>query len=414
MRWAGGLFVAALLLGGLLLADDDAGQYFPRDYDQSKAAFRHACVNTPGCVADSFAVTYSAPAGQDLTIDTALIAGGEGSADSPRNQRLLILQSGIHGPEAFGGAAVQRLLFDKHLPKLRRAGFDVLMIHAVNPWGFKNLRRVDGNNVDLNRNFSAGDPTLPYSHINKDYPGLRYLAEQQTPVGGVWWQSFLLDLRTFLAYAGHGFDPAYIGNGLHAGQYAAPDGFEFGGSVPAQQTRFWNERIKPIMARYTGEIVFLDLHTGLGPANTLSVFSGEGWAPARIAALRSFVAGIGEPGIRMQAPSESSYQTSGDVIDFAPTLRPAAPVTAVTLEWGTLGEGRIPSLVSNTRMILEHQAHFHGCTTQAVCDEVHRDFVDMFNPDDATFRASLIREADVFLSHLETVPPDALTGAATD
>jgi hypothetical protein len=36
MRWAGGLFVAALLLGGLLLADDDAGQYFPRDYDQSR------------------------------------------------------------------------------------------------------------------------------------------------------------------------------------------------------------------------------------------------------------------------------------------------------------------------------------------------------------------------------------------
>ena len=316
MRWAGGLFVVALLLGGLALADDDARQYFPSDYDQSRASFRHACVNTPGCVADSFALTYPAPSGQDLTIDTAYIATGEGSSDSPRNQRLVILQSGIHGPEAFGGAAVQRLVFEKHLSRLRQAGFDLLMIHAVNPWGFKNLRRVDGNNVDLNRNFSPGAPTLPYSHVNGDYPGLRYLAERQSPVGSVWWQSFLLDIRTFLAYAGHGFDPAYIGNGLHAGQYAAPEGFEFGGSRPAQQTRFWNERIKPIMARYTGEILFLDLHTGLGPANTLTVFCGEGWPPARVAALRAFVAGIGDPGIRMQAPTESSYQSSGDVIDF--------------------------------------------------------------------------------------------------
>jgi hypothetical protein len=410
MRWAGGLFVVALLLGGLVRADDDARRYFPSGYDQSRAFFRHACVNTPGCVADSFPLAYPAPAKQDLTIDTAYIASADGSAYNSPNQRLVILQSGIHGPEAFGGAAVQRLVFEKHLPRLRQAGFDVLMIHAVNAWGFKNLRRVDGNNVDLNRNFSPGDPTLPYSRVNRDYPSLRYLAERQSPVGSVWWQSFLLDFRTFLAYAGHGFDPAYIGNGLHAGQYAAPEGFEFGGSQPAQQTRFWNERIKPIMARYTGEIVLLDLHTGLGPANTLTVFSGEGWPPARVAALRAFVAGIGDPGIRMQAPSESSYQSSGDVIDFVPTLRPAAPVIAVTLEWGTLGEGTIASLVSNTRMILEHQAHFHGCATPTVCEEVQRDFVDMFNPDDATFRASVIREADMFLSHLETVPP----GAAAD
>jgi hypothetical protein len=414
MRWLGGLLVVTLLLVGIGRADDDAARYFPRDYDQSRAAFRHACVNTPGCAAGSYAVTYPAPPGQDLTIDTAYIAAGEGAADSPRNERLVILQSGIHGPEAFGGAAVQRLVFEKHLAKLRQAGFDVLMIHAANPWGFKNLRRVDGNNVDLNRNFSPGDPTLPYRHVNKDYPGLGYLAEQQSPVYSVWWQSFLLDIRTFLAYAGHGFDPAYIGNGLHAGQYAAPDGFEFGGSAPAQQTRFWNERIKPIMARYTGEIVFLDLHTGLGPANTLTVFSGDGWPPARIAALRGFVAGIGDPGIRVQSPDESSYQSSGDVIDFVPTLRPAATVTAVTLEWGTLGEGTLASLASNTRMILEHQAHFHGCVSPAVCDEVHRDFVDMFNPDDATFRASLLREADAFLEHLETTPPDAFLGAAAD
>ena len=156
MRWAGGLFVAALLLGGLLLADDDASQYFPRDYDQSRAAFRHACVNTPGCVADSFAVTYSAPAGQDLSINTALIAGGEGSSDSPRNQRLLILQSGIHGPEAFAGAAVQRLVFEKHLPRLCQAGIDVLMIHAVNAWPSGGLGG-EGRPVELTVRFMRDD-----------------------------------------------------------------------------------------------------------------------------------------------------------------------------------------------------------------------------------------------------------------
>ena len=65
-------------------------------------------------------------------------------------------------------------------------------------------------------------------------------------------------------------------------------------------------------------------------------------------------------------------------------------------------------------MILEHQAHFHGCVTQAICDEVHRDFVHMFNPDDATFRASVIREADALLLYLETAAPKEGQGSALD
>ncbi|MBY0452537.1 MAG: DUF2817 domain-containing protein, partial [Bdellovibrionaceae bacterium] len=63
---------------------------------------------------------------------------------------LLIMISGTHGVEGFTGSAVQRYLVDQGLPVDRTS---VLLIHGFNLWGFKNLRRVNENNVDLNRNF---------------------------------------------------------------------------------------------------------------------------------------------------------------------------------------------------------------------------------------------------------------------
>jgi hypothetical protein len=66
--------------------------------------------------------------------------------------RVLVLISGTHGVEGFCGsacrtAAVSLSLFDD-LPSQTA----VILIHAINPFGFAFLRRVTEANVDLNRN----------------------------------------------------------------------------------------------------------------------------------------------------------------------------------------------------------------------------------------------------------------------
>lgn len=385
----------------------DAGRHFPASYDQSRLRFRNHCAVAAERVGArvecaSRPVNYPQPppgaprqAGPDtdLTIDTAYLSRGQ--------RRLLILQSGLHGGEGFAGAAVQHLVFETLLGPLLDGGYDVLMIHGANPWGFHHRRRVDADNVDLNRNFPTGG-----SRENPAYDELRGLTETAAPVQDVGGDSLILALRTAVEFVRHGFSFSYLSNGTHAGQWRDPRGFEYGGHAPSQQVAFWREAIAPIMAAHPGPIVFLDLHTGLGPANTLTIYSGTGreWTPARRAALAGFARGWEDARIRVQAPTQSEFQTVGDVIDFVPRLMPDDRVSALTMEWGTIGDTVPAYLSTNARMVLEHRARFHGCSSSSVCAEVERNLADLFSPPNPAFQASVIVQADAVLRRLAITP----------
>ena len=69
-----------------------------------------------------------------------------------------------------------------------------------------------------------------------------------------------------------------------------PGGFEFGGRNPAPQTAFLRNQIQPLIASHRGDIYFVDLHTGLGPSNSLTLISGADWPKGRVEVLRSGLA----------------------------------------------------------------------------------------------------------------------------
>lgn len=50
--------------------------------------------------------------------------------------------------EAYAGAALQHQFMDKTLYKIDANQIGYLIIHALNPWGFKYLRRGTENNVN--------------------------------------------------------------------------------------------------------------------------------------------------------------------------------------------------------------------------------------------------------------------------
>jgi hypothetical protein len=240
-------------------------EVFPTSYDESRKRFRADCGTLEAKkVAICRPYSLADKSDPDLTIDTAY-AAREG------NRHLLVLQSGLHGVEAFAGAAVQRRIMNEQLGTLLDRGFDVLFIHAMNPYGFRHLRRVDGCNVDLNRNFSA-DGSI-YATPNGPYEKVRSLTEDPYPVQSVTVDSVNADLRTlgFVPWMGK----SAFSQGTHGGQYGNPTGFEFGGGKAEPQSDFLRERLAPLIKTHTGRIYFLDLHTGLGPAGKLSVFSGR-------------------------------------------------------------------------------------------------------------------------------------------
>jgi predicted deacylase len=363
---------------------DSRSGLFPIGYDQSRQNFRKEVSARAAQLHESLA-PFPVPnrAGDDLTIDHALFGGG--------GDRLLVIQSGIHGAEAAAGAAVQMLLLQNHLDQLLARGIDIYVIHALNPWGFKNERRTDEDNVNLNRNFSI-DGAL-FESASPNYARYRSLFEPAQQVDSDWADSFAGDARMLVRMAAAGFSRQPLIDGLDNGQYEYPQGLNYGGSKAAVQTEFLRGRLAELLARPYRKVLFLDFHTGLGDSGELAVIQGQKPPPALMGELVGMLAG--QAGITFRsADSPGFYATFGDVIDFVPQLAPDPErVLAVTMEYGTLGSDTLSQLKSAQRLILENQAFFHGCATPSVLAAVRRNFSELFNPSDGAWRRKVIEIA---------------------
>jgi hypothetical protein len=124
---------------------------FSADYFSARERFRRAAFRL-GCRVESTAVRARGPRDEELTVDAALT--GDKNAE-----RALVLTSGLHGIEGFFGSAVVCALLEQGLTTtLALRGIRVVLVHALNPFGFSRLRRAGEQNVDLNRNFLLNRP----------------------------------------------------------------------------------------------------------------------------------------------------------------------------------------------------------------------------------------------------------------
>lgn len=400
--------------------------YFPRPealhpdaYDLSRAAFRATCAHQANalqapadtCKARAVAMPASVDPGacdatagkHDLTIDHALFSRG--------GTRLLVIQSGVHGAEGPAGAAVQLMVMEHYLQPLLTAGIDVYVIHAFNPYGFKAARRTDACNVNLNRHF-----LLPTADVPGSEAYLRYqtLFEGGGPVTAPYRESLGLQAAVLAAVIADGFNADANNAGFNTGQYVSPRGINYGGdrSLPAPQHAFLDQDLRPLLngGRYE-QVLFLDYHTGLGESGFLSIILGKEDSPAaaggpvlekpRARALADAM-GLHDgalPGIGLKS-AQDYFATQGDIVDYVPTLAGdhRQDVTAVTMEYGTLGDGALAGLRSLARMALENRAHFHGCGDRTeACAEVRADSAELFNPTDPDWRLRVLcRSATVF------------------
>lgn len=363
--------------------------YFPADYRQSRQRFRAAIAAKAHLLKEKLEpFPVANREGDDLTIDHALF-GGDGD-------RLLVVQSGIHGAEAPTGAAVQFMLIEKHLEQLLRRKIDVYLIHALNPWGFRHDRRTDEANINLNRNFCI-DGSVFRSDC-PEYVRYRSLFEPTHPVSSDWADSFTGEVKFLANLVAAGFDSRGLVDGLDSGQYQFPEGLNYGGKAPAVQTSFLRGQLARLLRRHYRKTLFLDFHTGLGKSGRLAIIKGKRPAAALMAELARLLDREKNIEIR-SAESPGFFATSGDVIDFVPALaQEPERVLAVTMEYGTLGASLLSQLRTAQRLILENQSHFRGCGSHRVRDAVRRNFSELFNPSDPLWRRQVLEAANrVFL-----------------
>ncbi len=223
-----------------------AAQLFSETYDEARAKFLTALDAAGGTRLADFQNPGKGPAGEALFTDVARL----GPADA---RKLLVLISGTHGIEGFCGSGCHTgWLSGRHeLPK----DVAVLFIHAVNPHGFAWKRRVNEDNVDLNRNFL--DHTKPHP-VNADYAAL------QDHINPATWTPEVV-ARADRAIAAHYGNPngAFLPKAIHGGQYVNPRGTFFGGTQPTWSNRTFREIVETFL-KPAAEVCVIDYHTGSG------------------------------------------------------------------------------------------------------------------------------------------------------
>ncbi|MBL8837953.1 MAG: DUF2817 domain-containing protein [Alphaproteobacteria bacterium] len=188
------------------------------------------------------------PTGELLATDVARFG-------PPGAERVLFVLSGVHGKEGYAGSAVQRGWLAAGGPDRIGRGCAVVLIHAINPWGFAYGSRTTEGNVDLNRNFVDFSKPMP---ANPDYDALHPIFHT-ADADPITLNRAISALESARAWMG----PKAFSNAMSRGQYSHRDGMMYGGTSPT-----WSNRtLRAIFAEHARgarSAGLIDLHTGIG------------------------------------------------------------------------------------------------------------------------------------------------------
>lgn len=304
--------------------------FFSDRYDQARTRFRTAA-RSAGAELVEIPIAAVGPKDLPLSIDIAVLG-------PKKPNRAILHLSGTHGLEAFSGSAVQFAALESR-PVLP-SDVALVLVHALNPWGAAWLRRVNENNVDLNRNFLLGDPPPPTPAL---YHELHPLMNAESPPSR---DFFLLQLISTLAK--HGFGA--LQQVVAGGQYEYPKGIFYGGADLQEGP---TKLLEWLVGRLTGvhRLVALDLHTALGTYGRDFLFVEHGSAPETKRRLHD---SFGKR-IHVQESDGKVYRCSGTLLSAIERMFPEARVDALCQEFGTFPP---PWILKALRQ--ENRLHHYG------------------------------------------------------
>lgn len=290
--------------------------FFSANYAEARTKFLEAASNAGVPVESHLNDNAKGPDGGALYTDVAKL----GPADAPAT---LLIQSGTHGVEGFCGSGAQvgflRTLESRELP----ANLQIVLIHAINPYGFAWLRRVNEDNVDLNRNFV--DHTMPYPD-NHSYEELAELIAPKD-ISEDALRAANAKLRAYSEANG----PMALQSAISQGQYAHKDGLYYGGAFATWSNKTFHEIVGANCAQ-SKAVGLIDFHTGLGPYGYGEMIIEVG--PDDPAYARAH-AWWGDS-VKSTVSGESvSAHLSGTIDGAMPLAVPHAEATAGAIEFGT-------------------------------------------------------------------------------
>ena len=186
-------------------------EYFAEDYAGARSMFR-GLAQSAGAPLEEYGLSEKGPRGEALTTDIAWLG-------NPSAGQVLVVQSGVHGVEAFAGSALQCSLLADAPSGIGDSA--LVLVHVINPWGMAWLRRTNASNVDLNRNCLG--PNESYSGAPSGYEKINGLINPASPPS-----RDMFKPRVLLAILTQG--RTAVKRAVAGGQYEFPTGLFYGGA----------------------------------------------------------------------------------------------------------------------------------------------------------------------------------------
>lgn len=318
---------------------------------------------------DSRSLASKGPEGETLALDFIVLG-------ARKPARALVVSSGTHGGEGYLGSAVQLLVAQRLLPALSLAPDQaVVLLHAINPYGYAWHRRVNEDNIDLNRNFRQDfDPMA----CHPDYIEL-FDVMNPPDLDAEHEKARWARLEAFIAR--HGM--RHFQQVFSEGQYRFPAGLQFGGQAQAPSTRHLLSFVSECFVS-TRSLIWLDFHTGLGESAACELISGAAPTDPGL----HYAQSIWSDPVRSAAGGESLSTPLHGLLDrgIARVLPASCRFGMAFAEYGTHPLDRV------TRALrADNWLHHHGDRNDPVGRAIDAEMLEAFCPASAAWREQSAR-----------------------
>jgi hypothetical protein len=364
-------------------------EYFPKSYSNSRQRFlEQASQIHEACQIGYWAVPSKSDT--DLFVDYLWLAPTDKTV---KPEKCFVITSGIHGSEGYAGSAIQSMFLSEILPRIdrRRTGF--LVVHAMNPYGFKHHRRCTENNINLNRNFSVSGEI--FKRDCSESTRMSQLFLTRSPVSSK--ESFLLKSKHILAekvWFGD-FSMDQVVKAVSPGQFRNPEDLEYGGKCLEPQSLNLIEMMRTVMGPFK-DIIGFDLHTGLGDRGRLHLLTDGSNTGVDQGLFNELFKPKQDQNIYVFTPSdeEGFYEVHGSLNSvFADLKIKDQRVCSITMEFGTLGHSLEAQVAGWNSFVLDHEGHFYGFADSDLKNQITTENFERSYPNDHQWRHDVITAA---------------------
>ncbi len=340
---------------------------FSDDYFEARDKFLFAA-RVAGAKVKSVAHPLPAPNGETIHMDIA-----EYGPDDAQTGVLIV--AGVHGPEAYCGSGIQIQMLRSPEIMAKYADVKLIFVHGHNPYGWAWCRRVDENNIDINRNYV--DFSKPYS-VNKDYKLVQHLFMPDD-------FDEAAEQAIYDWIAEHG--QKKFATTAMVGQRIDENGLFYGGLRPSWTNQTFRREVLPLLAPQK-KALLIDLHTGLGDYADGIILHVYPKDSPRAKMFNKWYDNKVDGGMDVLDNDKVDYENSGSTVASFESFYPDKDTCAMVVEYGT---GDLSKILM--ALIKDNWLHVKGDLDSAKGKAIKKELLHMLYPNTEEWKTGVWKHA---------------------